>query len=184
MSEMTKFEKDYASKINKNKIKILDIGSYDVNGTYKSIFSNNRYEYVGIDMESGPNIDIVIENPYDWSNIETNSFDIVISGQTFEHTEFFWITMSEMTRVLKENGLMCIIAPSVFVEHRFPVDCYRFLTDGMIAMARYVNLDILYADTMNNEDSILIAKKNYSGETKLVDLTTYKFVPINRETLK
>lgn len=34
----------------------------------------------------------MLKNPYDWQEIETDSFDLVISGQAFEHIEFFWIT--------------------------------------------------------------------------------------------
>lgn len=77
-------------------------------------------------MEEGPNVDVVLKNPYDWDAIESDSFDLVISGQAFEHIEFFWKTMEEMTRVLKKDGLLCLIAPNGFGEHRYPVDCYRF----------------------------------------------------------
>jgi SAM-dependent methyltransferase len=190
------FEKNYSSKVNKDKIKILDVGSYDVNGSYKDIFSDKKYEYVGMDMEKGPNVDIVLANPYDWSEIETDSYDVIISGQTFEHTEFFWITMAEMVRSLKKDGLLCIIAPSNIIEHRYPVDCYRFYSDGMVALARYTNLELLHVHTnsapnsnkkwysQTNVDTILIARKPYSGQTKYVDLKTYKCVPANLEVLR
>ncbi len=144
-------------------------------------------------MEEGPNVDIVIERPYDWSTIKTDSYDIVISGQAFEHIEFFWITMSEMTRILKKDGLMCIIAPNGFREHRFPVDCYRFFSDGMIALARYVSLEILHAHTNcapinsiekewfseKNADSILVARKEYEGSPRFIDVKTYQCIPAN-----
>ena len=148
-------------------------------------------------MEDGPNVDVVLRNPYDWSAIETDSFDVVISGQTFEHIEFFWKTMEEMTRVLNKNGLLCLIAPHGFGEHRYPVDCYRFFTDGMIALAKYVSIEPLHAHTncAPNEyatdwysetgaDSILIARKPYNGQPKHPDLKTYKCVPGNQEKLR
>ncbi len=191
------FAKNYVSKIQKEKIKILDVGSHDFNGSYKDIFTDKKYEYVGMDMEDGPNVDIVLKNPYDWSSFETDSYDVIISGQTFEHTEFFWITMGEMARVLKKDGLLCIIAPNKWPEHRYPVDCYRFFSDGFIALARYVGLDILNAHTDSapkSEDwsagnwyhgrlteSMLVAKKPYSGETKYVDLKTYKCITSDQE---
>jgi len=143
-------------------------------------------------MITGPNVDIAVDNPYCWNEIETNAFDLVISGQTFEHAEFFWVTMSEMTRVLKKNGLLCLIVPNGFNEHRFPVDCYRFFSDGMIALARYVNLKPLHAHTNcasgikdydwyseKNADTMLIAEKPYEGETKFVDIQQYKCTPEN-----
>jgi hypothetical protein len=68
---------------------VLDVGSYDVNGSYKHIFSDNRFSYTGLDMEHGPNVDFVPQKPYHWEELEDNAFDVVISGQAFEHIEFF-----------------------------------------------------------------------------------------------
>jgi hypothetical protein len=34
----------------------------------------------------------------------------VVSGQAFEHIEFIWLTILEIARVLKTNGLAVIIA--------------------------------------------------------------------------
>lgn len=41
------FENNFASKINKKKITVLDVGSYDVNGTYKPLFDEQKYTYTG-----------------------------------------------------------------------------------------------------------------------------------------
>ncbi|MEJ2378342.1 MAG: methyltransferase domain-containing protein [Pseudolabrys sp.] len=189
------FVDNYASKI--AKAKVLDVGSCDKNGSYKSLFGDQRYHYTGLDMEAGPNVDIALKNPYDWSLIADESYDLVISGQAFEHIEFFWITMAEMTRVLKKDGLMCVIAPKGFREHRFPVDCYRFFSDGMIALARYVNLEVLHVhsncapsedDTEwyseNNADSMLVAQKPYAGPAQYIDVRTYACVPADQQALR
>ena len=180
-----------------NKLSVLDVGSMDVNGSYRHLFPLERYHYTGLDMEEGPNVDRVLKNPYDWSSIPTESFDVVISGQAFEHIEFFWITMAEMTRVLKKDGFLCVIAPNAVREHRYPVDCYRFFTDGMVALARYVNLEILHAHTncepkqgkagwyiSDTPDSILIARKPYFGEPKIADFKNYHCLPSDHHQLR
>lgn len=194
MARMSWFAENYASKLSKDKIKILDVGSYEVNGSYKHLFPADKFEYTGLDMVAGPNVDITPKNTYEWNEIETDTYDIVISGQVFEHAEFFWITMAEMTRVLKKDGLMCIIVPNGFPEHRHPVDCYRFFSDGMIALARYVSLEPLHAHTncapatnnenwysITNADTVLVAKKPYEGPTQHVDLKSYTCVPPDQE---
>jgi SAM-dependent methyltransferase len=194
---MKYFVDNYASKILQSEVKILDVGSYDVNGSYRHLFTEEKYLYTGLDMEAGPNVDVVLESPYNWEAIATDSFDVVISGQAFEHIEFFWITMSEMARVLKKDGMLCLIAPNGFEEHRYPVDCYRFFTDGMISLARFVSLETLHAHTncapTENDtdwysetcaDSMLIAKKPYSGIPKYPDLKLYKCIPENQESLR
>ena len=87
-----------------------------------------------------------------WKNIKDKSFDCVVCGQMFEHCEFFWLSMLEIYRILKPNGICCIIAPSGGPEHRYPVDCYRFYPDGLTAVARYAHLEVLEAYAQWNED--------------------------------
>ena len=83
---------------------VLDVGSYDVNGSYKQFFTGPRFTYTGLDMVSGPNVDYVLKNPYQWEEFPDAAYDVVVSGQTFEHTEFFWLTLAEMARVLRPGG--------------------------------------------------------------------------------
>jgi len=122
---------------------ILDIGSMDVNGSYRSLFSRRSWRYVGADIQSGANVDIVLGDHYRWRQIRSDSYDVVVSGQAFEHIPFFWLTMQEIARVLKPGGLCCIVAPSEGPEHRYPQDCWRFLPDGMRALADFAGLDVL-----------------------------------------
>lgn len=146
------------------KLSVLDIGSLDINGTYKFIFNEVNWEYKGADIEIGPNVDIVLESMYKWNNIDDESFDVIISGQTFEHIEFFWLTMEEINRILKPGGHCCLIAPSKGEYHGYPLDCYRFSADGFRALAKYVNFDVLHCltDTVSHwGDTCLITKKPY-----------------------
>jgi SAM-dependent methyltransferase len=175
MMIMQAFEQEHLAHIT-DSLDVLDVGSYDVNGSYRAIFNNPKYRYHGLDMAAGPNVDIALPNPYDWSSIPTDKYDVLISGQAFEHAEFFWVTMGQMARVLKKGGLMCLVAPLGFAEHRYPVDCYRFHADGMVALARWTGLTLLRAATIH-PDSLLIATKPYAGATQYVDLSTYKCVP-------
>lgn len=180
-------------------VQVLDVGSYDVNGSYRTLFDPLRFQYTGLDMVPGPNVDLVPKAPYRWQELRDDSFDVVVSGQALEHVEFFWLVVSEMVRVTREGGLLCIIVPRGFDEHRYPVDCYRFLADGMVAMARYTNLDILHAhcdclpvDSSDSgewhlnlkEDSLLVARKPYAGPTRCIDVAHYQCNPADLASLR
>ena len=89
----------------KNNPSVLDVGSYNVNGCYKEIFTARGCRYLGLDMEAGPNVDLIPDCVYEWKELEDDQFDVVISGQALEHIEFFWITVSEMVRVTKKKWL-------------------------------------------------------------------------------
>lgn len=166
--KMEEFIDNYLDKYKDKQIQILDVGSRNVNGTYKPLFSDPNWNYVGCDITAGNNVDIVLAEPYNWKNIESNSYDVVISGQAFEHIEYFWITILEIARVLKSGGYVCIIAPSKVAEHRHPVDCWRFYRDGFTALAKYSGLQLIEASTNKSSspinDSVLICKKNAMEE--------------------
>ena len=126
--------------------RILDVGSRDVNGTYRPLFESANWTYKGADLEPGPNVDIVLANPYRWS-IGDSSYDVVTSGQTFEHVPLFWLTWKEMVRVVKPGGYLFVIVPSCGKEHRHPVDCWRFYRDAMRALGELEKVDVLEAET-------------------------------------
>ena len=87
------------------KSKILEVGSQSVNSiTFKEIL-DNKHEYLGVDIVSGKNVDIVQDDPYKIP-LNNDTFDAVVSTSAFEHTEFFWLTFNEIIRVLKPNGTL------------------------------------------------------------------------------
>jgi SAM-dependent methyltransferase len=128
-------------------LRIVDIGSYDVNGSYRSLFADRpMWSYTGVDLSAGPGVDVVLRDPYRLP-IEDASVDLVISGQAFEHIEFFWVTWLEMLRVLRPGGRIFLIAPSRGPEHRFPQDCWRFYPDGYRALAKFGRCELTEVST-------------------------------------
>ena len=171
LDKMLDFRNKYLDSKKNEALLILDLGSLDVNGSYREYFDTSSWTYRGIDMTPGKNVDIILKNPYNWREVKSNSVDVLISGQAFEHIEYFWITMLEIARVLRQGGLCCIIAPSGGPEHRYPVDCWRFYPDGFAAMGRFAHLEVVevftqwkpdsqYTDLSNTwRDSVLICRK-------------------------
>ena len=123
-----------------------DVGSYDYTGSYRALFTDPAWKYVGIDLNEGPNVDVVLPSAYQFP-FPDGHFDVLISGQAFEHVKFFWLTWMEMVRTLKPGGFIFLIAPSRGPEHRYPVDCWRFYPDGYRALAEYGKVDCLEAHT-------------------------------------
>ena len=61
-------------------LKILDVGSYDVNGNYRAIFESMGSLYRPRHGK-WTNVDIVPKDAYIWDEIENDTYDVVISGQ-------------------------------------------------------------------------------------------------------
>ena len=195
MFRMKWFKENYCSNDNKTKV-VLDVGSYCVEGrdTYRDLFNDKPFEYIGLDMVEGPNVSIVVKAPYKWSEVSDDFCDILVSGQVFEHVEFPWVTMMEIARVVKPNGLICIIAPNSLGLHRYPVDCWRYHSDGMIALAKWVGLEVLHISTnLAPQDAVkqwygawhdcmLIARKP-QGNIKRIDVNEYTCEPTDLEKM-
>lgn len=130
---------------------ILDLGSRDVQGqgeVYRKVVPEGC-EYVGADLEAGDNVDIVLEEVYDWGIVE--KYDVIISGQTFEHIAWPWKTMVEIEKALREDGYAILINPFKQGEHRYPEDCWRILPDGWQALADWAGLELVESQLIDNE---------------------------------
>ena len=107
----------------------LEIGSYDVNGSIRHLFNGS---YMGLDRRQGPNVDRVCDGHQ--ISFQDGVFDNVICLETLEHDECFWMTISEMKRVLKSGGRLVITVPGFgFPRHDYPSDYYRFSKDAVQA---------------------------------------------------
>ena len=142
------FRRAYLAGVETTPLTVLDVGSAIVDGqslSNRDVMANPAWTLRGMDIEPGLNVDIVVADPYHWTEIASASVDVVTCSEVFEHAEFFWITMLEIARVLKGNGLAFITSPGGGPRHRFPVDCWRFYDDAFAALARYAGLTLLEA---------------------------------------
>jgi SAM-dependent methyltransferase len=123
-------------------LRILDVGGADVNGTYRDLFAAPGWSYTSADLDEDPSVDVVLTDP-DHLPFDDGSYDVVITGSTFEHAPTFWRLFAEMMRVCATDGVAVVIAPSAGPIHRFPVDCYRFLPDAYQALADEVGVHLV-----------------------------------------
>lgn len=101
-----KEQKNYLDKIKlkfpeafKNK-KVLDIGSFDVNGNEKPWFDD--CDFIGLDIGPGKGVDVVCPaNEYDAPD---KSFDTIISCECWEHNPFYKESIQNAVRMLKPGG--------------------------------------------------------------------------------
>ncbi len=107
---------------------VLDVGSRDVNGTFRELFPGED-RYIGIDIEAGSNVDVVVE-PYRYPFAD-GAFSYIISGSALEHVRRPWVWIKEIGRILRPGGQVCVIVPYSHQFHEHPVDCWRVFPDGL-----------------------------------------------------
>lgn len=81
---------------------VLDAGSYDINGTNRSLFESSRY--LGIDLIPGPNVDLVIR-AHDF-HAPAGTFDFIISTEMLEHDLYYGQTLDNFVRLLRPGGTL------------------------------------------------------------------------------
>ena len=64
-------------------LRVLEIGSLDINGSVRHIFKPFAEKYIGIDIQEGPGVDVVA-GATDYLSPEY--FDVVVCAEVFEHT--------------------------------------------------------------------------------------------------
>jgi len=109
----------------------LDVGSLLVEGEQTS--PRSMFEtYTGIDMRQGPNVDIVVNGHDLVKEFGEESFDCVLTLDTLEHDEKFWLTVEQMKKVLRPGGWMIIGVPGRRAPlHDHPADYWRFMPASM-----------------------------------------------------
>lgn len=83
--------------------KVLEIGSYNVNGSVRCFFNNCNY--TGLDVCSGKDVDIVCSGHEYKSN---EKFDTIISCEAFEHNMYWVETFNNMIELCKSGGLIIL----------------------------------------------------------------------------
>ena len=149
---------------------VLDVGSRAIGQgtpTHRATIVAHGWRYVGLDIEAGENVDLLVSDGYNWNALADDSYDVVLCSQVLEHTRYPWRLVQEMSRVLRPRGLAFLAAPSAGHVHRYPEDCFRYYPDGLSALATAAGLLVLEAHVQHRPvyrsnlwlDALLIAQK-------------------------
>ncbi len=146
MAQMRRCVDTYLSR--GRRYRVVDFGSRISDGqrnSHRDVFAEYDVDYVGVDIDEGRNVDVVMKRPYKIP-LRANSVDVVISGQVFEHVPFFWASFMELARILRPGGLIFITVPSRGHAHDV-YDCWRIYPDGLRAIAAVSRLELLEGRT-------------------------------------
>ena len=113
--------------------------------THRELLREHDCDYTAVDIREGGNVDLVMEKPYRVP-LPSNSADVILAGQVFEHVRFFWASMLELARILKPGAYLFVTVPSRGHVHA-TYDCWRYYPDGLRAMAAFAGLELCEAHT-------------------------------------
>ena len=90
--------------------RVLEVGSKYVNGSVRPLIERfcTPREYVGVDIEAGKFVDVILPAEKLVEYFGPESFDVVISTELLEHVQNWRLVINNMKSVLKCDGYIYI----------------------------------------------------------------------------
>jgi len=131
---------------------VLEIGSKDY-GTTSSFRDFYRgQEYVGIDMEAGKDVDRVVDLTAGTGTLPQGHFALAVCCSVLEHVRKPWLFAENVTRVMRDGGILYMSVPWVWRYHAYPDDYYRFSWRGIMELfPDFEWTDIAYSTNVPGE---------------------------------
>jgi SAM-dependent methyltransferase len=112
---------------------IIEVGSLNVNGSVRKIIQSFLPKnYIGLDLQNGTDVDLVLPAEKIVWYFGPKRFDVAISTETIEHVVDWRVVIENMKGVLKCGGYIYLSVPTIgFGYHEYPYDCWRYETEDM-----------------------------------------------------
>jgi len=146
--------------------RLLDVGCGEK--PHVELFAPYVDEYLGIEHESAFALTDASQRAqkpdlyYDGRTLpfEDASFDTVLNVDVLEHTQEPGQVVSEMGRVLKDDGVLILTAPFSFRIHEAPHDYFRFSPHGLRLLCERASLEVQRIESYGSLPSLIAHKVN------------------------
>ena len=143
------------------KPRVLEVGSFDVNGSGREEAEKLSKEYIGIDIEAGKGVDAVLDAEDVLETYGKSSFDIIISTEMMEHVHNWSNVFYNMVMALKPEGLLIVTTRTPGMpKHNHPSDYWRFTESDMVEIFKPIGSFLeIKSDTKGYGVGFVLKKK-------------------------
>ena len=117
-----------------NEKRILEVGSKYINGSVRPLIEEffSPKEYIGVDIEPGKFVDLILPAEKLLGYFGSESFDVVIATELLEHVMDWRVVVNNMKMILKRRGYIYITTRSRgFPYHSYPWDFWRYSVEDI-----------------------------------------------------
>jgi len=103
--------------------RVIEVGSKYVNGSVRPLIEKflKPKEYIGVDLEEGKFVDVVLDAEKLVDHFGKESFDIVVSTELLEHVTDWRSVINNMKEILKKTDIYIYIL--LLALRVFPIMC-------------------------------------------------------------
>lgn len=157
--------------------RIIEVGSYDVNGSLRYIVELLKpSEYVGVDIIEGSGVDLICPAENLVEKFGEQSFDVVLATCILEHLIDWRKAISNIKNVCKPNGIILIIVPFEWPFHEYPIDFWRYSKEDINNI--FSDCEILNIEEDLHKPSLVYAKIRKPNNFVEKNLADYKLFSI------
>lgn len=117
--------------------RFIEVGSRDVNGSLRLYVERfNPSEYIGIDIEKGRGVDLIVRAEDMVNKFGRESFDVVIATEVLDHILDWRLAVSNMKHVVKSSSgiILVTVRSRKFPYHPYPEDYWRFEDQDLLTI--------------------------------------------------
>lgn len=117
--------------------RVLELGakrSIESRRTRHDDWIPNAGEYLGTDIEPGPDVDIVVDVHRLTQVTGEEQFDVIVSCSSFEHFKYPHVAAHEVMKALRIGGLLFVQTHQSFPLHNYPHDYFRFSREALAGL--------------------------------------------------
>jgi SAM-dependent methyltransferase len=129
--------------------RVIEVGSRNVNGSARRfIESMHPAEYVGVDIEAAPEVDVICDIEKLCEKFDAESFDLVVTTEVLEHVRDWRLAVSNLKRMCRPGGVVIVTTRSYgFAYHGYPFDYWRYELSDMRSLFDDCAVEALETDT-------------------------------------
>ncbi|NMG04232.1 class I SAM-dependent methyltransferase [Azoarcus taiwanensis] len=124
----------------------LEVGSRDYGSTEKIRTSFPGETYVGVDMQAGEGVDLVVDLTMPFSDVDAllggNRFGTIFCLSVLEHCEQPFLVAENISRLLAPQGVLYVSVPHAWKFHGYPSDYWRFTHEGVKKLFPQLTFDM------------------------------------------
>lgn len=132
---------------------------------------------LGVDMEAGPGVDLVmdLEKPITYEISKSlcgGEFDHIECTSVLEHSRRPWLLCANLEKLMVEGGTILVLVPWVWRIHNYPGDFYRYTPQGIEALFQSIHWEsrgyIVEDRLVQKVPNITIDGTRYMARSELV----------------
>jgi len=159
--------------------RVLEVGSKDYGNTqpFREFFRES--EYCGVDLESGKNVDLVVDLEKGPGGLEGQKFDLIIICSVLEHSRQPWVIAKNLSGLLSDDGVLFSAHPWVWRYHKYPDDYFRFSPRGIQSLFDGLDywLPLLYSTYRAGEFFSFTDDEGIDNKLALLQKDGRKYLP-------